>query len=213
MGRDHIPAGLQALIATGHFTRHTTIDITLTDGTQLFFSTIEKDVVVDGVPRSYLARLVPGSIGSLDMSLTLDMDQLEFAASNVNQQLGRTLTGATRRLDGALAVKGQLFINNDDPEEYYYDPQVPGELQAGDVTDEKVTFSFISEIDAVIVSGRLISEEFPTVAATSPNPIGPGTVPVIPPRPGTGGLPGRYDPVDPIDFPRRDIPRMPFDVT
>ncbi len=198
MGRE-IDPGLEALMETNAWKPHSTMDIVLASGAELHLSTIEKTVIVDGEPREYQAQL--RDVGALSMGLTLEMDGMEFGVQNVDMVVGRTLTGGVRQLDGAKAMKGQLFINRDDPSEYYYDPQVPGELVAGDVTDEKVSFSFISEIDAVVVSGRLISDEFQMVQPSrSPTPERP-TVPVVPLQPPGPGGGGRYEVPEPIDLP------------
>jgi hypothetical protein len=198
---------LETLIDSGHCNWATAIDITLTGLPPVHFSSTE--IVVDRFDvdnRQYLGKL--RDIKSCDMSLDPEVDQIEFGAANVDMVMGRTLTGATRRLDGAKAVRGVIFIDKDldfEDNQHIYDPTLPGELVAGEVGDEEVAFSLISEIDSVIISGRTIASEFQwreplsNIPLRDPSDIGPfgggggrGT------DLGDGNGGGRYGDFDPI---------------
>lgn len=115
-----------------------------------------------GVTRQYLAKLK--DVQSLDMSLAPEVDQLPFTAANADMVIGQTLTGPARRLDGARGTVGALFIDPDDPDittgQHIYDAKMPGEIVAGEIVDDQVSFTLLSDVDAVLVSGRTIASEF-----------------------------------------------------
>lgn len=153
---------LEELIATGNYGMHTTHDIRLTDGTLIFLSSGE--ILVDNVDKTqqYLARL--HEVQSLEMSLDIAADMQQFNITNVDKVVGQTLTGAIRQLDGARSIIGTIFIDPNKsyiPENFFWDARMPTELSTGEVSDEKVDFTATSDIDAISISGRLITEEFP----------------------------------------------------
>ena len=171
-------AELTELINSGHCGWASAFDITLTGGEFLAFSTI--DVFVDrfGITRQYFARV--SVVQPLEMSLEPEVDQINFSVSNVDMIMGQTLTGATRKLDGARCVCGTIFIDNTLEFEdglHFYDPKLPGELIDGDVHDQNVDFSLFSDVDVAVISGRRIAEEFQwrepisNVPASDPNDI------------------------------------------
>lgn len=187
---------LEALIAAGHCNWHTTIDATLTGAVELHLSSGEVFVNRFGINRQYLAKL--RNIQALEMSLEPEDDMTSFDVANVDTVMGQTLTGAERRLDGARAIVGTVFIDRNDPDfsagQHIYDAKMPGELVAGEVGDENVGFTLQSDVDAVVVSGRTIASEFQwrepvsVVPLRDPSDIRPG---------GLGGdedFPGRYGP-------------------
>lgn len=118
------------------------------------------------------------------MSLDIEVDGLDFAVANVDMVVGRTLTGAERKLDGAEAIVGILFI---DPtlalSQAIWDAKIPGEITTAGVQDEKVSFNLISSVDGVVVAGRTIADEFQWQEPVSNVPTGPGGGP----GPGGGG--------------------------
>jgi len=184
---------LQALINSGHCNWATAIDIILTSGTQLHLSSSELFIDRFGVLRNYLAKLRAEDIRSLEMSLDVESDQIEFAAANTDMVIGRALTSNVRELDGARATRGVIFIdtNLDFSEgQHIYDATLPGELSSSEVTDEAVSFSLISDVDSVVVSGRTIASEFQWR-----QPI--NTIPEFDPNDNPGGD------LDPNDFPGR----------
>lgn len=150
---------LRDLIDTLRCNWHSTMDITLTSGVPLFFSTGEIHVNRFGKNQQYLARL--SGLESLEMSLSEEVDGQAFKVGDVDNVVGQTLTGATRNLDGAEAISGVLFIDPSLPlSDAIWDAKMPGELMNGEVGDADVSFSLVSLIDSVIVSGRTISSEF-----------------------------------------------------
>jgi hypothetical protein len=184
---------LVALIDTGNYGMHTTHDIQLTDGTQLFLSSSE--AFVDNVDKTqqYLARL--NEIQALTMSVDIEADIQQFSATNVDKIIGQTLTGSVRQLDGASSIIGAIFIDHTKdfiPANLFWDARMPCILTSGEITDQTVAFTATSSVDYVAVSGRLIAEEF-----TWREPI--NTVPVGNPDDlGTSGGGGPSDPNDPF---------------
>ncbi len=153
---------LEALIATGNYGMHTTHDIRLTDGTMIYLSSGE--ILVNNIDKNqqYLALL--DEVQALLMSLDVEFDMQQFDINNVNMVIGQTLTGAIRQLDGARSIVGAIFIDTTKPylsANFFWDARMPCELTNGEVADEKVDFTATSVVDAVTISGRLITEEFP----------------------------------------------------
>lgn len=172
---------LEALIATGHCNWHTTIDVVLTGDVVLHLSSGEIFVNRFGVTRQYLGKLT--NVQRLDMSIDISVDQMLFDVANVDTIVGQTLTGADRRLDGARATVGALFIDPNDPDfaagQHIYDARMPGELVTGEVSDPAVGFTLTSDIDVVEIAGRTIASEFQwrePIGMTQPvdGPIGGG---------------------------------------
>lgn len=154
---------LETLIATGHCNWATAIDVVLTGDVPLHFSSSEIYVNrFDVSDRQYLAKL--RNIQALEMSLVPEDDMITFDVANVDTVVGQTLTGAERRLDGARATVGTIFIDRADSNfaagQHIYDARMPGELVAGEVADENVGFTLQSDVDAVTISGRTIASEF-----------------------------------------------------
>lgn len=184
---------LEALIESGHCNWHTTVDLVLTGDVEVHLSSGE--ILVDrfGVNRQYLAKL--RNIQPLDMSVAPEVDQIIFDAANVDMVMGQTLTGATRRLDGARAIVGTLFIDRDDSDfdagQHICDPRMSGELVSGEVGEENVSFALISDVDVVIIAGRTIASEFQWREPVSVAPLFDPSD--IPGHPGDGGdtEPGR----------------------
>lgn len=199
---------LETLIASGHCNWHTAMDITLTSGTQLYFSSGEIYVNRFGVTRQYLAKL--REVGQLDLSVDVEVDQIGFKVANVDMVIGQTLTGATRQLDGARGTRGVIFIDRNDTNfsagQHILDQNFPGELVASEVSDETADFSMPSVIDSVIVSGRTIASEFQWREPVSNVPDSdPSDIPIIvPDRRGGGGRYGDDAPPGP-----RIVPRLP----
>jgi len=192
---------LEALIAGGHCNWHTAIDLELTSGTELHFSTGEIFVDRFGIERQYLAKLPRDGVGQLDMSVDIEVDQIAFKVANVDMVTGQLLTGATRQLDGARGTRGVIFIDRDldfSAGQHILDQNFPGELVAGEVSDETVDFTMPSVVDTVIVAGRTIASEFQWREPVSNVPIfNPREFPPGGPRDDFGGG-GRYgDPLSP----------------
>lgn len=188
---------LEDLIASGHCNWASTIDVVLTGAIDIHLSSSEIFVDRFGITRQYKAKL--RNIQSLDMSLDVEVDQQIFDAANVDTVIGQTLTGAERRLDGARATVGTIFIDPDDPDfsagQHIYDARMPGELVAGEVSDENVGFTLISDVDAVVISGRTIASEFQWREPISVAPLtdpggGGGDIGGSPGGPGDRGILG-----------------------
>lgn len=179
---------LEALIESGHCNWHTAIDLELTSGTELHLSTGEIFVDRFGIERAYLAKL--RDVGQLDMSMDIEVDQIAFKVANVDMVAGRLFTGATRQLDGAQGSRGVIFIDRDADfslGQHILDQNFPGELVAGEVSDETVDFTMPSVVDTVIVPGRTIASEFQWREPVSNIPLGdPSDIP--PYVPGGGGV-------------------------
>ena len=187
---------LTTLLNSGHCTAFTTLDIVLTDGEDLFVSSGEIHVNRFGKNQQYLARIPPAGMQELNMSLDIEVDGADFQLTNVDMVIGQLLTGAERRLDGAEALVGALFlVNGDLPANAIWDARMPGSLISSQIGDETVDFSLISIIDGISIAGRTIASEFqwqePISNVPTTNPIDLG------PRGPGGGI----DPEDP-DFPR-----------
>lgn len=197
---------LEALIASGHCNWHSAIDIELTSGTELHFSSGEVFVDRFGIERQYLAKL--RDVGPLDLSMDIEVDQIAFKVANVDMVAGQLFTGATRQLDGAQGTRGVIFIDRDadfSAGQHILDQNFPGELVAGEVSDETVDFTMPSVVDTVIVSGRTIASEFQWREPISNIPLfDPSDLPSPIPTGGGGllggpGGGGRWgDQIDPI---------------
>lgn len=181
---------LQTLINSGRCAWHSAYDIVLTDGEDLFISTGEIHVNRFGKDQQYLARVEP-DVGELSMSSDIEVDGQEFKTTNVDLIIGQLLTTSVRRMDGATAIIGILFLEIGQPvSQAIWDAKMPASLVAGEVGDESVNFTAISQVDLVTVSGRSISNEFQwqepvsVVPVSDPSDIPPHTDP-------NGDSPGR----------------------
>src|SRR5882724_1461215 len=150
--RDLDPA-LQALLDSGTCEEHTTIVITLGDGTLLRFATAE--LLIDG--HTFKANLKASDV--LSMSLTKAIDSMVLRVQNVDMVFGQQLTGITNALNGATAMLGIVFI--DKLGNQYYDEKVPGDIIAGAV-DETVDppecpIMFVAEMYAGFINGDTIA--------------------------------------------------------
>ena len=195
---------LQTLINTGRCAWHSTYDIFLTDGEDLYLSTGEIHVNRFGKDQQYLARILP-DVGELAMSSDVEVDGQEFKATNVDLIIGQLLTTAVRRMDGALVTIGILFLELGQPvSQAIWDAKMPAVLVAGEVGDESVNFTAVSQVDLVVVSGRSISNEFQWQEPVSVVPVSdPNDIPPYQdPNEDSPGR-GRYGE---IDFPRMYLP-------
>lgn len=153
---------LTALINSGHCEWFSTVDITLTDGTQVHLATEQR--TVNSI--NYIAKL--SGLDPLILSLTHEQDYVVFKVANVDQIMGQTLTGATRMLDGATATLGIVFVS--DTGILYYDPKIQGDVLSGDVTDQDVSFELVTATDSVVISGRTVASAFPWREPLQPAP-------------------------------------------
>lgn len=189
---------LVTLIATGNYGMHTTHDIRLTDGTLVYLSSGE--ILVNNADKNQQYQGVLDKVQPLMMSVDIEADIQEFEVTNVDKVIGQVLTGAVRQLDGASTIIGAIFIDNYKPflpENLFWDARIKAQLSTGEVSDPIVNFTATSDIDAISVSGDLISEEFPwqepvnNAPLSDPNDLGLG---------GSGGLGdgprGRYGDLD-----------------
>lgn len=203
MARDLLPQ-LTALLAGGHCRSHTTLDVTLGDGSELRLATAEVQVGT----ILYQAQLV--ETGALKMSLLQSVDRVAVSIQNVDKVMGQVITGVEEALNGARASLGIVFINTDTGA-VYYDERMPGEI-VGAALDETVdppvvSFSVVSDIDAAPdIVGMTVSEAFPVrePLQTEVRPDPNDAVPPVPigggggARRPIGGGDGRYD--RPFDY-------------
>lgn len=190
MARD-LSAQLDALIASGHCRSIPVLDITLGDGTLLFYGT--QPVVANG--HSYLAKLNPPD--AFSMSLDLEGDRVQVEIENIERTLGQTIANSSVVMDRAAAMLGMVFV--DSVGNKYYDAKMPGELTGAQVDREKVPFSLISTLDAAgdinavsVGDAFPFAEPLPVSLRTDPN----DNLPRLPGG-GTGGGGPRVDPFDP----------------
>ena len=166
---------LQALLDSGTCEDHTTLVITLGDGTVLRFATAE--LLIGG--HTFLANLKPSD--PLKMSLTSVIDSTVVRVQNVDKVFGQQLTGISNALDGATGMLGTAFIAADGT--IYHDDKMPGDIIAG-LVDETVDppecpIKFVGDIYAGNLVGDTIAAVFPwntappTTITTDPNDIGP----------------------------------------
>lgn len=192
---------LQTLINSGHCLAHSTFDIVLTDGELLFVSSAEWHVNRFGKNQQYLARIPPDGIQELSMSVDIETDGLEFSLTNVDMVIGRLLTSSVRRLDGAEAVLGTMFLEiGGDPVNAIWDARMAGFLASNQVGDETVDFGYVSTLDGITIAGRTIASEFQWQEPISNIPQFTPTTNPFSPTVGGGdggdsegrGRPGRY---------------------
>jgi hypothetical protein len=149
---------LEALINSGHCRQYSTVDLTLTGGTPLYVSTGEIVVERDGEPVQYAAQISEAS--PFEMELNEREDQVTFNFQNVDQVMGRALTGSERRLDGARGMLGIAFQDTETGATFY-DPKMPGEIATGIIDQNAASFTLLSDVDATVISGRTLSTVFP----------------------------------------------------
>lgn len=154
MPRD-LPEELQALIDSGHRKDHTALILTLGDGTVLPFATATIQVGVD----EFLGVL--GQSDALKTSLDATrLDGCTLKVQNVDMVFGRQLTSASDKLDGATAILGIIF-EDEDTGETWFDAKMPGDIIAGEVNENEVQLNFIGDLYASQISGVTISSVFP----------------------------------------------------
>jgi hypothetical protein len=150
-----LPVALQALIDSGHRKDHTALILTLASGVVLRFATATIQVGDD---------LFQGVLGQSDpLKTSLDatrMDGCTLKVQNVDMVLGRQLTSASTALDGATAILGVIF-QNEDTGETWFDPKMPGDIIAGEVNENEVQLNFICDLYASQIAGVTISSVFP----------------------------------------------------
>jgi hypothetical protein len=177
---------LQDLIDTGHYESHTAVVITLGDAgeTELHLATAEFSVGA----QPFLAQL--GENSPLKMSLTNATDRTGLKAQNVDGVIGQQLTGLPGALDGATAVLGMAFQDQQRLGPIFYDEKLPGDLLAGAVDKEWAEFAFVADIYGGQVVGETVSSVFPY--QDNSRPIGSGPDPDdLPDRGDPDGPPGR----------------------
>jgi hypothetical protein len=172
----------------------------LTDGEDLFLSTGEILVNRFGKNQQYLARVLP-DVGELSLSSDVEVDGQEFKTTNVDLVIGQLLTTSVRRMDGAQVIIGILFLEIGQPaSQAIWDAKIKASLVAGEISDESVAFTAVSQVDLVVVSGRSISNEFQWQEPVSIAPvIDPNDIP--PHRDPNDDSPGRGR-YGEIEFPR-----------
>lgn len=163
---------LQTLIDSGHCEDHTTLVLTLGNGTVLRFATA--GMLIDG--HTFLAELKDND--AFKMSLAQATDRTNLKAQNVDKVLGQTLLGIADALEGATAMLGIAFI--DDEGTIYHDDKMPGDVIAGAIDESEVQLRFVGDIYGAQVVGETVASVFPyestpssTVPDRDPDDIGP----------------------------------------
>lgn len=143
-----LDADFQALIDSGHAEDHTCVVITLGNGTPLKFST----AALTAGANTFLGNL--GESEGLKMTLTVAIDRIGLKAQNVDKILGQQITSVSNALEGATAVLGIAFRNQDGSGPWYYDEKMPGDLMTGGVDEQWVELSFVADIYGAQVVGN-----------------------------------------------------------
>ena len=145
---------LQALIDSGHRADHAAVIITLGDATVLRFATGRQQVGAD----LYLGEL--GENDPLKMSLQPTQDGCTLKVQNVDKVFGQQIASADTALNGATAMLGLIFVDEDSGDAWF-DPKMPGDIIAGEVSENEVQLNFIGDIYAAQVVGDTIASVFP----------------------------------------------------
>lgn len=206
MGRERgLSEEIQALVARGRgFGTHSVLDITLSDGTELHWSTAE--LTLGGV--QYLAKLHDTEPLKLLSSLTEEIESIPLSVDNIDQQLGTDIASDVSLLNGATGRLGLVFVDEEidgfidqDIPTTYYDEKLFGDLINAALDDKAeppvVTFLLVNDLDSVVIMGKTVAEIFPSITPLPPSERPPFPID-LPPRPIPGGGGGPIDPSDPI---------------
>jgi hypothetical protein len=182
---------LDALIEASAVRQVFTLDVQLKSGEELHLATAPVTI------GDNLYAPVLKEPGVVKLSAFADDDSQALKVSNVEYEFGQALTGAENALDGARATSGLLFVD-DEGGGQWYDERMPGELLAGEVTEEAVSFDLVDELYAVVVAGERVVDVHPFRQPPAPV-VRPDPNDTIgrPPFTGPGvTLPGGLDPGD-----------------
>ncbi len=170
MGR-YLSPPLAALLASGSCKSHDAVDVTLGDGTALHLATGRVQVGATAYEPDI------EEVDPLQLSLGQAVDKATFKVQNVDLVMGQAVTGASNPMDGAEAVLGMIFID-EETNAVYYDERMHGEIVGAQTTEKNVQFNVISDISAAQIGGRLISDVFPyrDVPPAVPTPVAPGEI-------------------------------------
>lgn len=198
MGRALDP-DLQALIDGGHVESHTAARITLGDDTVVRFATGEFEVGEE----FYSGEI--DEMEPLKMSLTNAIDRTQIKIQNVTRVFGQQLTSAMDRLDGATAMLGIAFRNQNGVGPWYFDEKIPGDVLAGQIDENQVPLNFVGETYGAMIVGETVASVFPYQQERTPFSGFSDPNDLVNPNPGgSGGFSG-YDGdrgrILPIDFP------------
>lgn len=160
-----------------------TAKIVLRDGTELFLTTDTDEIELDGDP--YVSGLL--KVGELKETLGQPTNRINVQASNVDGELGLTVSAETRKTELSDIVVRRFYRSLDDPEVYEWKHFFTGKAVNVVADERQVSFDVIDDIEA---AGTCIATEtlspnngwkFPETPDQSP----PGT----PTNPG-GGIGG-----------------------
>jgi hypothetical protein len=106
-------AAMQTLVLSGQFKALDTLTLVFQDGTARHYSTElvtgVNDVGEFGDSITFRDKL--RDTGTLDESLTLDVDSIDVAVENVRGDVSAFALGQARGLNGARAIVGTLFVS------------------------------------------------------------------------------------------------------
>jgi hypothetical protein len=131
---------LKALIATGWCGLVQFIEITLGDATQLFYAT--RDFTADD-DHIYIEMIKSVEGGKL--SLGKSVDRVQLTLYNADAEAGRAIVAPANQLHNTRAIIGTIYVNLDDPSEFYRVEEDTGIVTAGAATDDEVAIVFISD--------------------------------------------------------------------
>jgi len=128
---ENFPSRLKTLLDLGWIHTYPAIDITLSDGTELHYSTV--DIEFDGTV--YESRLK--SVGAIKTTLNSAVNRCEMKFDNSDLAVGDALDGGDidDLLDNAKAIVYRIYVNIDNHDEKWRIERISGIVQAS-VEDE-----------------------------------------------------------------------------
>jgi len=106
-----LPAEVTAMIESGGFEAHTSLDIQFGNGTVVHLSTDD----ITSVPTTqfgtvnYVKSLRVS--GSLDQTLTVSVDRVDLSVQNIDLVMGNTVIDNIKALNGAVGTLATIFIS------------------------------------------------------------------------------------------------------
>jgi len=130
---------------------HTTLKVTLVNGSVLFLSTREVMIGDD----LYEAKLKPTS--ALRMLLTKAIDKVTFEIQNQDLILGHKLIKDTKVFQNSFAIWGAI---HNPPGGQWHDEKIVGTIKNAEIMGDKILCKFVSGLDDGVYSGVAINSVF-----------------------------------------------------